>query len=446
MIHASRLARPLISMSPGTDLQTILLPGPGPGQWELLRAPAPPVPGQAGDLRENQRRPGEVFVSLEAAALELVPGEPFVFEVPLELGLIQRFVLPAAEPAEIEEMARIQLEKILPYPADAVGLTFGEIARSETEVILAVEALHHDRLEILCQPLTSRGCWPARVLFHLRAVAAALGGIGGNAMFICGESGKFVLGIAESGRLSFAQALGGGSPAEIAAELPAVLLGAELEGLPAELTALRLDSRCAELRGALNISMGVPVEIFDAGVAAVPVAAAESGDLSPPGWRTERLRIAGQVRLKRRLMAAAGVYIGLLVLGVLALVALKIRLVWLESQNASVRPASEAAQAAELRWRNLGPAIDPSHYAIETLFQVSDCLPPGDSVRLTSFDASLDSINIQGEAPTPAAAVEFTEKLKARPELRKFHLKSEPPAIVPGHVRLRIGGTTSATF
>jgi hypothetical protein len=286
--------------APGADPGvTVLLPGAGAGEWELVRQPGPSGASAAGGLTQ------QVFASLDAAALQLGPGEPFVFEVPLELGLIQRFVLPLADPAELEEMARLQLEKILPYPAETVGLAFAEVSRGETEIVLAVEAVHYDRLVMLCEPLTSRGCWPARVLFHCRAVAAALGE---TAVLICGESGKLVLGIAEEGRLSFAQALSGTWPAEIGAELPAVLLGAELEGLATNFPAVRLDTRCQEAREALEVSLGMPVGMFDAAAAAVPCAGAARGDLSPPAWRTERLRVENLARLKRlhRLAGAGG--------------------------------------------------------------------------------------------------------------------------------------------
>ncbi len=418
---------------PGAGSETaVLLPGAGSGEWELLRRKETPDFGGKAGMSE------QVFASLEAAARELVPGEPFVMEVPLELGLIQRFVLPVAEPAEVEEMARLQLEKILPYAAETVGLAFAEVARGESEVVLAVEAVHHDRLVMLCEPLTSRGCWPARVLFHSRAVAAA---VGDTAAFICGESGRFVLGIAENGCLSFAQALSGAGPAEIAAELPAVLLGAELEGLPTNFSVVRLDARCEESRAALEVSLGMPVEMFDAAAAAVPAAAAVRGDLSPPSWRTERLRVEKLARLKRRVVTGAAVYVGLLALWALALAGLKLRLMWIESRLAAVQPASNAVQAGNLRWKHLGPAIDPTRYAIETLLQVYECLPPGDLIRLTNYNASLTGLTIQGEAPSPAAAVEFTEKLKVQPGLRRFHLKASPPAILPnGHGSFRVEG------
>jgi hypothetical protein len=433
MRRRSPLPRPLLGAA--SDV-AVLLPGAAAGEWELLRRATPSGTAQPGALTE------QVFASFAAAAAQLAPGEAFVLEVPLDLGLIQRFVLPAAAPSEIEEMARIQLEKILPYPVEDVGLAFAEVSRTEAEVVLAVEALHYDRLTMLCEPLTARGCWPARVLFHARAIAA---GSGETCACICLEAGRFVLGIAEGGCLSFAQALTSAGPAEIAAELPAVLLGAELEGVPTNYTALRLDTRCEEARAALEVTLGLPVEMFDAAAGALPVDTAARGDLSPASWRVERQRGEGQARLKRRVLMAAAAYIGLLVLGVLALAALKLRLLWLEARLAAVRPAAAQVQAGDLRWRSLAPAIDPTRYTIETLWQVFQCLPPGDTVRLTNYNASLNGItSVQGEAPSGSAAVEFTERLKARPELRRFHLKAEPPTILPnGHASFKITGTSA---
>jgi hypothetical protein len=430
-----RSASPWPAAGAASDM-AVLLPGAAAGEWELLRRAAPAGSARPGALSE------QVFASFEAAAVQLSPGEPFVLEVPLDLGLIQRFVLPAAAPSEVEEMARIQLEKILPYPVEDVGLAFSEVSRTETEVVLAVEAMHYDRLTMLCEPLTARGCWPARVLFHARAIAA---GSAETCACICLEAGRFVLGIAEGGRLSFAQALSAAGPAEIAAELPAVLLGAELEGLPTNFAAVRLDARCEESRAALEVTLGIPVEMFDAAAGALPVDAAAHGDLSPASWRAARQRGEGLVRFKRRVLMAAGVYIGLLVLGVLALAALKLRLLWLEARLTAVRPAAAQVQAGDLRWRNLAPAIDPSRYMIETLWQVFQCLPPGDTIRLTNYNASLHGISVQGEAPSGSAAVEFTERLKARPELRKFRLQAEPPTILPnGHASFRITGNATA--
>jgi hypothetical protein len=139
-----------------------------------------------------------------------------------------------------------------------------------------------------------------------------------------------------------------------------------------------------------------------------------------------------------------GIYAGILLLGLLAVAALRIRLGWINSRLEAVRPAAEAVQVAEQHWKALLPAVDPGHYVIETLWQVYQCLPPGDTVRLTSFVWNRDGVVIQGEAPSPAAAVEFSEKLKASPGLKRLHFRADAPEILSdGHARFRIAGSYS---
>ncbi len=272
-----RRPRGLVPLALAPVPVAVLMPGASPGEWELCRSltvSGPSlVPDASGASRGVTR---QVFATLDAAAANLQPAEPFVLALPIEMGLVQRLSLPAAEPSELEEMARIQLEKILPYPADSVGVVTQEIFRGETDVVLAVETVYYDRLLAMCQPLIARGGWPLRVVFQAVAMARGLSG-GENAAFLYRESGKYVLGVCENGRLSFAQALGAQTPEDLAAELPAVLLGAELDGVPTAFSVLRLDQRETDGRGVLAAALNVPVEPFDTGAAAlnsVPTASA----------------------------------------------------------------------------------------------------------------------------------------------------------------------------
>jgi hypothetical protein len=140
-----------------------------------------------------------------------------------------------------------------------------------------------------------------------------------------------------------------------------------------------------------------------------------------------------------------GIYLGLLLVGFLALGLLRLRLGWQRSQLAKLRPAAAYSQQADARWQVLAPAIDPTRSVAETFYQVYQCLPTDGSVLLTAYDQSLDSIELGGEAPTPSQADDFIVKLKARPELRRYHFDSVPPAILPnGHARFRITGTLPA--
>ena len=98
------------------------MPGASAGEWVLLRRSAArasaigPVEADEALAPAVGTTTRQTFVSLEAAAVNLLPEEEFNLDIPLDFGLVQRFVLPSAEPDELEEMARIQLEKILALP------------------------------------------------------------------------------------------------------------------------------------------------------------------------------------------------------------------------------------------------------------------------------------------------------------------------------------------
>ncbi len=417
----------------------LLAPGAEPGEWELSRPLSGSAPFGAGTATR------QTFASLEAAAVNLEDAERFVLALPLSLGLVQRLTLPAAEPSELEDMARIQLEKILPYPVESVSLALTEIARTDSEVTVAVDTVHSDRLTAICQPLVARGAWPLRVVFHARAIAEGVPA-GETVAFLYREEGKSVLGVCEDGKLGFAQAVGGQTAGDLAAELPAALLGAELDGVPTNFAVLSLDRHAEDWSDVLRAALNVPVETFDAGraglLAASTARSGEAGDLSPAGWRAERLRNERLARLRRRLVLGVGIYLGVLLLAFVGAGALWVRLRVQRAHLSKLRAPAEYSEAASNHWRTLAPAIDPSRYLTESMREVYECLPADSSVLWTTFDVTPRSLSIQGEAPSPSAAVDFTDKLKARPGLRAYHFEAEPPApLANGRARFHITGT-----
>lgn len=436
-MNVRRFRRPTAPVGPAVPV-TLLMPGAAAGEWELCRAMAesgllPLGPGIPAMTRQ-------VFASMDVAAANLEPAEVFVLSLPVETGLVQRLSLPAAEPAELEEMVRIQLEKILPYPVESVNVAVQEVTRTDAEVVVAVETVHQDRLLTLCGPLVAREHWPVRVVFQALALAGSTMA-DEHAAFVYREAGRYVLGISEGGQLSFAQALSGQNAEDLAAELPAVLLGAELEGVPTTFGTVRLDRAAEDMRETLAVALGRPVDVFDPGAAAQAAAADHlAGDLSPAHWRTERLRGERMARLRRRLLLGAAIYGAALVLAFLWLGVLKFQVGRLDAKLAAVRPVAAEAQAADTHWRTLAPAILPSRSVVEVVQQIYDCLPPGDTVRLTSIEFNR-TLDVLGEAPSPGAAVDFADKLKTASSLKAYHLEAEPPkSIAGGRASFRITG------
>ena len=439
MKNVRRFRRAAPEVAPGSAAPVaLLMPGAAAGEWELCRTTGG---GGAGSLSpEGLAVTRQVFGTLDAAAANLGTTEAFVLSLPVETGIVQRLTLPAAEPAELEEMARIQLEKILPYPVETVNVALQEVARTDAEVVVAVETVHQDRMLAVCQPLVAREHWPARVIFQALALAESTPGEG-QAAFIYREAGRFVLGIGEGGRLSFAQALSGQTAEDLAAELPAVLLGAELEGVPTNFETLRLDAVVEDWSDTLQAVLNRRVVPFDPGAAAqAAVSRGGDGDLSPASWRAERLRGARMARLRRRLLTGAAVYVGLIVLGFLWLGVLKFQVSRLDSRLDAARPLAAESKDADTHWRKLASAVQPSRYLVDVVQQIYECLPPNDSVRLTSIELTR-ILDVQGEAPSPAAAVDFTDKLKASSALKPYHLEADPPKSLPsGRAAFRIKG------
>ncbi len=466
--------------------ETVVAPGLRAGEWQVFRPPASSlVPSPAAE-------DATVFPTLEAAVRSLRADERFALALPLEHGLIQRLELPEAPAVELDAMARIQLEKVLPYAGDALGLR-GEIvprlpangaAPGEPEeqpavaasalAIFSVQAVPHERMEPFGEPLAAIGRWPERVSLHIALIAGTVPearqssyepGTEGCALLLTREAGRTIVGILERGRLVFAQSLlpvgddpdradeaepgAVGNLAAVAAlerELPSLLLGAELEGVPTGFQRVWLDSRLAGWQRAVEQSVRLPVALLPALPPAVTILPpAAIGDLSPPGWARARQRQLRAARLRQRLKWAAGIYVGLIVLALADLAWLRWRGRQIDRDVAASVPRVERIRAARARWNALAPAVDQRQSVVEMLEQIRQSLPPGD-VRLTLLDLSRlrnpATLTIEGEAPNYATAVELNEKLQARPELRGFRFASEPPANLPnGRARFRISAT-----
>jgi hypothetical protein len=114
----------------------------------------------------------------------------------------------------------------------------------------------------------------------------------------------------------------------------------------------------------------------------------------------------------------------------------------LQSEIDALVPAVTATKDAMNKWQALQPALEPSNYPLEVLFQTSRLLPK-DGVRLTLFEMNLDRVLIQGEASTLAAAIKFQDDLEKNAELEGlYEWTAETPKQLPsGSTRFQIDGT-----
>jgi hypothetical protein len=416
------MARKLKSPPPAVLPPCALAPGASAGAWTLTT-------GAAGSRTTSE------FASLDEAAMAAaVRGEEIHLFVPLEWVMLQRMQLPAATPAERLEMAQLQLEKILPYSIESAVTGMEVIREGDGTSDVAVTVAAVDRLLEGARPLADRSRWPTRVVLNLTR-ACPEKRTDDNSLILIEEHGRAVIGICERGVISFAQPLSGNSADTVCSEIGPILMGAELQSAPTNVQSIRMDSRRRDLEASLAAEVGAPIQWIDLDQATPRPSAP---DLQPPHWKQERERAGRVGRLKHGGMLTAAVYAGLLILGGISVVFLKMRVSALDRTIAANAPRVAEIQASMKRWNALAPALDRRLYLIEILHNVCESIPSTD-LRITSYDQSPREILVQGEAPSAALATDLNERLKARAELAGLRFNADPPQILAnGRARFRI--------
>ncbi len=345
--------------------------------------------------------------------------------IPCQAALLERLTLPATDHEELAGMLQLQLEKTLPYPVEEMSSDFEVIHSAENESTLLSVAAHSGQLDEICQPLRDLSRLPQKITLFAMHVAAACPA-DETVLAIYAEQGQFVVAICEQGKLSWAQTVGGFDDDTLIAELPQLMLTAEMEGVPTQFTSIRLDQALERLAQPLRDLLKLPVAPLSLDGLPEP-----AGNLVPSAWKADTRRIEQAERLKQRLLLAAVIYL-LCVAGAFVYLAwLKREAQKIAVQYAAARPQLELINKSERRWNELRRAIDPRFYTVEILFQAHRNLPTQD-VRITEFSQTGAKWTLVGEAPSANLAIEYAEKLKAEKELEEWKVISGPPAILKG--------------
>ena len=399
----------------------------------------------------------ELVAALPGKGARSTPPEMNV-ALPARLLIFERLTLPSGDRPELAGMVRLQLEKTLPYGVEETTSGFQVISTKETvleapapedgsapaegapqtltESTVIVCAIHNEALQAFCAPLLQDRQFPHSVtpwVMHLAAKAPRPG-------FACAlwqEEAEVVFAIYENGVLGFVEILP--SPETVVEDLPQALMSAELAGAATAPTVVLLDPALTQHGEAIGKLLGAPVE--ELAMEEPPSAPREAPvDLTLDVWRTELAR-RQQLRLLQSRLAIAGlVYAALLLIVCAGLGVLGGRLRHVEAELALAQPQVDTVLAQQTRWKSLAPAIDPSRFTVEMLFQVFQSLPSAD-VRITQFDQSPTDFRVQGEAPDAAQAVSLEEKLKTQPSLNGYQFEAGNPILLPNdHAQFSISG------
>ncbi len=386
-------------------------------------------------LRSDAER-AVVFPTLEDVAVEgVVDAVQITLALPLKSVLLERMHFPTADLEELRGMLQLQLEKSLPYPPDEITSDFSVVSESAGGSVVLAAALPTRVLEQLCEPLRARKMLPFRVGVHaVNAIAACPKNR--LVLLLYREQDQVVVAVVEQGKLGYAQAVPAASAQILGAELPQLLLAAELEGVPSDFRLVCLDQNCADFEPILGPLLGVPVEKVD--VESAELNERENFNLVPSEWIHERSRFRRSERLRKQLLRAGFSFLAVLLVAIGFLVWLQVLVNRLDRQLLRLRPELETVRSREDRWKAMGPAIDPTQYPVEIMFQIFQSLPSED-VRITQFTQQLDNFTVEGEAPSAGEVIQFIDTLRDNPELRSYSIESEPPAILPNdHAKFRV--------
>ena len=143
--------------------------------------------------------------------------------------VVERMTLPALDREELLGMVHLQLEKSLPFPVEDVTCNFQVIKQSQADSSLLAVAINNAQFNSFCQPLRDPTAAQKVSFFamHLGQVCPP----DQVALLIYQEDEKLVLANFHKRKLAFIQILPSVPVPKLMGEIPAILFGAELDGV-----------------------------------------------------------------------------------------------------------------------------------------------------------------------------------------------------------------------
>lgn len=390
-------------------------------------------PASAGWQKWSEDTAGAWTMQAEAAELsELHPAPGGLIAVPVRRAFSLAVWVPSDDPEVFRDLVLTQLEMrgLAGRTRETTSFAWQEITRAENEALVQVT--------VLPAHLASR-YWHGEVTDYV--VSPSCLPLDPEAVTIWREQGAWVAALTRDGKLLHFQALSEPEPGsamalEVSLMLSPLEAGGMIEAIP-PVVFYRQEGDSADFAAWNQAAAAATVRDFPA-----PVRPPAPLPCAPPAVRDLQTQKARSAQRQRLAFAAAAVYLAL----VLALAGQTLWLHWqtrgLQAEIDREAPAVAAAQEAMNQWQALQPALEPSTYPLEVLYQTARLLPK-DGVRLTLFEMNLDHVLIQGEASTLAAALKFQDDLKKNADLEALYdWQAEGPKQLPnGSTRFQIDGT-----
>ena len=339
--------------------------------------------------------------------------------LPCQAVIIERHKLPSTDGAELADMLQLQLEKTLPYPLEDVSHGFEILGQSESESTVLTFAASRAQLDTLCTPLRDAGRLPTRITLQALRVASSCPETG-TILALWPEQEQTACAIIHDGKLAWAQPIPGLGEDAVLSELPGLLLSAELQGVPADFSEIRIADEAASLTDALAQHFGKPVLPLG-----TLTGAKSTLDLLPPAWHAELRRRERGDSLKQNLLVAGVAYLVLVAAAFGYLAWLKHKVQLTQSEHDTMKPRFASIEKQMGRWDALAPVLEPKRYAVEVLHQLWKAWPQTEKLQFTSFTFGPREWIVKGEGTTDAR-FELVTRLKKNKEFDAFDLQFPP--------------------
>ena len=374
--------------------------------------------------REHWRIIGGGTGALADLALQISKRERIEILAPSSAVVLERFSLPKAPREDLQSMAQLQLEKLLPYAAEEFVFDFWEGESGEDSVEVLAIAVSLPALEECCAPFRESNQGPSAVGVYACQLAGNLEGKQGRGLVVWGELGRVFLALVEGGRLHWLEGLPEVDAAGADTEISRALLGAELAGAGTDVqwaVVSGLPGWVAAVQCALS---GVSVQEMILEPADRP-----AGNWLPPGWAMEESNRLRRSALIERLQWIGLAYLGAVTLGFAWLAFQKSKLNRLSAELAQLQPKVELANSRQNQWHQVEPAVEPSRYLVEILHQLQKAVGPAD-IRITEFLMTPRDFTVAGEAASATEAIDYMTRIEKEPELSAFRIQRENPKIL----------------
>ncbi len=353
-------------------------------------------------------------------AVAALPADAHVeLALPCQSVLIERHKLPSTDSSELADMLQLQLEKTLPYPIEDVSHGFEVLGQDENESTVLTFAASRAQLDALCAPLREKGRLPERITLQALRVAASCPEAG-TVLALWPEQEQTACAIVADGKLAWAQPIAGLDADSVLAELPGLLLSAELQGVSTDFSEICVTEEANALGDAVAVHFGKPLRRLGE----LPGAKA-SLDLLPEAWHAELRRQERGTRLKQNLLIVAVAWLVLIAAAFGYLAWLRHRVQAAVREHDQMKPRYAGIEKQMQRWDSLAPVLEPKRYATEVLHQIIKAKAENTGVNFTAFTFSPREWVAKAEGTTDARFDLVTRMKKSR-EIDAFDLQFPP--------------------